>query len=398
MKNFIYILFLLFVICTLTGCNDQKNNSQEAEEVIFINLDHAKSVAFASVFNLEELIPLKGTEDNPIKQIKRLIKHDEAIWLLSSNEILITDLNGQLIKIISSIGEGPNEYQSLDDIRWNKSSQLMEVLDRTSGKLISYSRVGEYIKEWKNQYLYTALSFMPTENNYYIYGSVFFQGDGDRIVLVSSETGEKLQGYLPIGKERNFLNIINNDAFYEKENDVEIFFSDNDTIYSISSNEIQAKYIFDYGKYKMPGDFLDRDFKNIMEYRNESNKLNYITLFNIQPTDEFYYLRFRQNTNFYPSIFNRATNAVKIIKNWDSGFGEEFDKLSSYFFYTPIGSDEQYLYASVDPYAVKSEIEKLEDHPNLSAFLDANPPIQMIYDNFNQYENPYLLKLRIKEF
>jgi len=398
MKNLIFIIFQFSLVYIITSCNSQNNDIKADVKVIDINLDHANSVAFESVFNLEGLIPLIGSDNLPINQIKRLIKHEENFWILSSNEILITDLNGQLLRTISSEGEGPNEYQSLDDIRWNKSSQLMDVLDRTSGKLISYTQEGEFEKEWRNQYLYAALSFLPAENDYYIYGGVFFQGDGDRIILVSMETGEKLQGYLPLGKERNFLSIINNDSFFELTNEVEFFFSDNDTVYSISSNEIQAKYIFDFGKYKMPGDFLYRDFENIMEYRNESNLRNYVTLFNIQPTEGNYYLRFRQNNKFYPALLNRATNEVKIINNWSSGFGEGFDKLSSYFFYAPIGSDEQYLYATVDPYAVKSEIEKLKDHPDLSAFLEAHPQIQTIYGDFNQNDNPYLLKFSIKEF
>lgn len=398
MKNLIFIIFQFSLVYILTGCNPQNNDVEVDVEVLFVDLDLSNYVPFNSVFNLDKLIPLKGTQDNPINKIKRLIKHEETFWILSTNEILITDLNGQLLRTISSEGEGPSEYQSLDDIRWNKSSQLMDVLDRTSGKLISYTQEGEFEKEWRNQYLYAALSFLPAENDYYIYGGVFFQGDGDRIILVSTETGGKLQGYIPIGKERNFLSIINNDSFYELTNDVEFFFSDNDTVYSISSNEIQSKYIFDFGKYKMPKDFLDRDFENIMVYRNESSIRNYVTLFNIQPTEDYYYLRFRQNTNFYPTVLNRATNEIKIIHNWDSGFGEEFDNLSAYFFYAPIGSDEQYLYASVDPYAVKSEIEKLKDHPNLAAFLEANPPIKTIYENFSRYENPYLLKLSIKAF
>lgn len=389
------IIFGFLFFCNCKSSLDEVK--KESAEVLF-DLKKSEIEKFDSVFQVIELFPLEGSEDLPIQRVKRLIKHESTYWLLAPDLILLTDLEGRIIRTISDKGEGPGEFQSFDDIRWNESSQLMEVLDRTSGKVISYNVVGDFQKEWKNRFLYTSLSFIPFGKEYLIYGGAFFDGQGDRLILVSPESGEKTNGFLPIDKERNFLNVLNHDVFYKSQSGLELFFSDRDTIYTIESDQVFPLFIFNAGLNKVPQEVYQRDFANIMEYREELRKENYITLFTIQPTDKYYYLRFRHQSDFYPAILEKSSGKLKLIKAWDSGFGTEFEDLSFYFTLAPIGSEEDHIYFSIDPYEVKSAIEKLKDHPNLSAFLQANPRINQIYDRFNEYENPYILKLSIREF
>lgn len=392
--NLLIILGFLF----FSSCNSSHDEDKKQSIEVSFDLKNAESDQFDSVFQIQEVFPLLGSEDVPIKRVKRLIKQEKSYWLLAPDLILLTDLEGRVIRTISDKGQGPGEFQSLDDIRWNESSQLMEVLDRTSGKLISYNVAGDFQKEWKNRFLYTSLSFFPLGKEYLIYGGAFFDGEGDRLILVSPESGEKTNGFLPINNERNFLNVLNHDVFFGSQSGVELFFSDRDTIYSIATEQVFPLVTFNAGSNKVPREVYQRNFTNIMEYREELKKQNYVTLFTIQPTNKHYYLRFRHQSDFYPAILEKSSGKLKLIKAWDSGFGTEFEDLSSYFTLAPIGSEKDHIYFSIDPYEVKSTIEKLKDHPNLSAFLKANPRIREIYEQFDNYENPYILKLSIREF
>jgi hypothetical protein len=115
-----------------------------------------------------------------------------------------------------------------------------------------------------------------------------------------------------------------------------------------------------------------------------------------QPTDKHVFHFLIQGSKFYTAILDRTTAEVRVALGWTTEFGSDFSNLSSYMSYTPIGSDSQFLYFSVDPYAIKSEIDKMDGNPSLPEFLKANPYIDRIYQDFDTYENPYILKLKIK--
>lgn len=350
------------------------------------------------MFVVEELISIRGSENIPFKQIKRILTQENKYWILTSDKILYLDSNGNILDSISSQGTGPAEYQSVDDIRWNEKLSLIEVLDKNGGKILRFDSDGEFQSEWKNPYLYLATSFMPHGEDYFIYGGVFFNGDGDRAVLVSRETGEKKEGYSKIGNERSYLSVLTNDAFYTKNGEVEFFYSDSDSIYTLREDGSQTKYFLDFGEFQTPKEFFDRSYKNIMDFRNQAAESNYASVFSVQPTDNHLFLFIIQGSMFYTAISERATNKVSVAKGWSTEFGADFSNLSSYMAYTPIGSDSEFLYFSIDPYSIKSEIDKLNGNPSLPEFLNMNPLIDQIYKNFDTYENPYLLKIRINEF
>jgi hypothetical protein len=398
MKKSIYILQVFIVSVLFINCSSPNKKNTIESKSITVNLQDANPERFDSIFAMEELISIGGSEDIPIKQIKRILSRENNLWLLTSNKILLLDGSGKILDSISRMGDGPGEFQSVDDIRWNEDSNFIEVLDKNSGKLLRFNSKGEFQNEWNNPYLYLATSFIPQGDDYFIYGGVFFNGDGDRTVLVSGKTGEKKKGFSKIGNERSYLSVLNNDTFYATDGDIEFFYSDSDTLYTLSENGSSIKYIFDFGKFQTPREFFDRSFENIMDFRNQAAANNYASVFSIQPTDKHFFLFIIQGSKFYTAILDRTTNEVRVAKGWSTEFGMDFSNLSSYLAYTPIGSDSQFLYFSIDPYSIKSEIDKLNGNPSLPEFLKMNPDIDRIYQDFDKYENPYIFKIRINDF
>lgn len=392
-------ILLVFIVSVLgVNCSSPDKKETIESKSIAINLEDANPERFDSIFSIEKLISIGGSEDIPIKQIKRILPRENNYWILSSNKIFHLDASGKILDSISRLGKGPGEFQSVDDIRWNEKSNFLEVLDKNSGKLIRFNSKGEFQNEWKNPYLYLATSFMPKGDDYFIYGGIFFNGDGDRAVLISGKTGEKKRGFSKIGNERSYLSVLNSDTFYAKNGDIEFFYSDNDTIYTLSEDETNTKYIIDFGKFQTPRTFFDRSFEDIMDFRNQAAANDYASVFSIQPTDKHLFLFVIQGSKFYTALIDRNANSARTAKGWSTEFGMEFSDLSSYLAYTPIGSDSQYLYFSIDPYSIKSEIDKLNGNPSLPEFLKMNPYIDRIFQDFDKYENPYLLKVRINDF
>jgi hypothetical protein len=396
-KNLSLFQFLT-VLALFINCTSSEKNEKIESKSVLINLQDANPDKFDSMFAVEELISIVGSENIPLKQIKRILQRENNYWILTSDKILHLDSEGKILDSISSQGDGPGEFVSIDDIRWNESSNFLEVLDKNGGKLLRFNSDGEFQNEWNNPYLYLATSFIPYEADYFIYGGVFFNGDGDRAVLVSGKTGEKKKGFSKIGNERSYLSVLNNDTFYIKDGEVEFFYSDSDTLYTLNEKGAYTNYILDFGEFQTPKEFFDRSFDNIMDFRNQAAENNYASVFSIQPTDIHFFLFFIQGAKFYTAILDRTTAEVRVALGWTTEFGSDFSNLSSYMSYTPIGSDSQFLYFSVDPYAIKSEIDKMDRNPSLPEFLKANPYIDRIYQDFDTYENPYILKIRINDF
>ncbi|TVP53971.1 MAG: 6-bladed beta-propeller [Mongoliibacter sp.] len=397
MNKSLYILQVLIVFILFVKCSSPDKKDTGESKFITINLENANPETFESLFAIEEIIAIKGSEGIPIKSIKRVLSRENNYWLLTSSKILRLDSNGGFLDSISRLGNGPGEFQSVDDIRWNENSSLIEVLDRNSGKLLRFNPEGEFQNEWNNPYLYLATSFMPDGDDYFIYGGVFFEGDGYRAVLVSGISGEKKKGFSKIENERRYLSVLNNDTFYAYNEEIEFFYSDNDTLYTLSEYGSTIKHILDFGKSQTPREFFDRSFENIMDFRNQAAANDYASVFSIQPTDSHFFFFVIQGSKFYTAIVDRTTNEVKVVKGWSSEFGNDFSDLSSYLVYTPIGSDRHFLYFSIDPYTIKSEIDKLNENPSLPEFLKTNPYLHRIYQDFDKYENPYILKIRVNE-
>ena len=135
-----------------------------------------------------------------------------------------------------------------------------------------------------------------------------------------------------------------------------------------------------------------------MDFRNKAAENDYASVFSIQPTNTHIFLFVIQGSKLFTAILKRSTNEIRVTEGWSSDFGGDFSNLSSYLVYTPVGSDDQFIYFSIDPYAIKSEIDKLKENPTFPEFLNENPLINHILKNFDSYDNPYLLKVRINNF
>jgi len=169
MKKSLALFLTLYSSFLLVNCSPPNEEITNELESIEIHLQDAESAKFDSIFTIEELISLKNSEGTPITKIKRILSRENNYWILTSERILHLDSNGKILNQLSSQGQGPGEYQSIDDIRWNENSNLLEVLDKNSGKLLRFTTEGVFQNEWKNPYLYLATSFIPQGDDYYIY-------------------------------------------------------------------------------------------------------------------------------------------------------------------------------------------------------------------------------------
>src|SRR5690606_25253647 len=119
MKQSKKILLFLF-ISILISCAGKKNEvANQLLQNVPVKVESKKAYSFQEIFEVVDLIPIKKSQNFPIANIKKIKKIDNKLWILTSSIVLITDLEGNLEKVIQSQGYGPLEYQKLSDINWN---------------------------------------------------------------------------------------------------------------------------------------------------------------------------------------------------------------------------------------------------------------------------------------
>ncbi|REG83502.1 6-bladed beta-propeller [Algoriphagus antarcticus] len=390
-------LFFLFIPILFSCVEKKSQTTDQLLQKISVQVESKKAYSFQEIFEVVDVIPIKNSQNFPIARIKNIKIIEDKFWILTSKLVLIADLEGNLEKVIQSQGYGPLEYQKLSDIHWNPYLSLVEILDSDQGKIIRYDKNGVPKNEWKNKFLRLASSFYPQENNYWIYGGTFFDGEGARLVVVDNQNDKKLNTFFPLGDERNYLNVIEPNNFIAYNQDMLFFHSYNDTIYSIENDNLNPTYLLDFGPNKIPSELFSKDFKDIMEFGQELEKNGYIDLLgSIYFSEDKIFFRFFYEGKPISAVYSIKDKSTKIITNWKDEFGAGFGKLSSFLINMPIDSDGEFLYVSVDPYGIKSEAEKLKDNPSYDQFMLENLLIKNIIDQFDTYENPYILKLKVR--
>jgi hypothetical protein len=396
MKSFLHTILVLVLLISCHG--NYENIHDIPVNNIPVPIEKIANYSFQDVFEVEAVLPIKGSENLPITEIQKILKIENKLWILTSNLILITDAEGNLEKTIQSLGEGPLEFLKLSDIQWNPFFSLVEVLDTEQGKIIRYDLNGSPISEWKNKYLRLSTAFQPSLTSYWIYGGTFFDGDGDRLIVVDIHEGKKLKGFFPLGFERNYLGVLEANNFISKNNETVFYHSYNDTLYEIQNDKPIPSFFLNFGSHRVPQEIIKKGtYKNNMEFGLELEKNKLVDFLNsVFYTNNRLFFRFFYEGKPITAIYNLDEGTTNLINDWEDHFGINYSKLTSYLINFPIGSDEEFLYFSIDPYAVKAEIEKLKNDPKLNQFLSENPYLASINNQFGSYENPYILKVKVR--
>lgn len=395
-KLFTTLYFLIFI--SILSCQKKNSlNSKISVQNIPVQLEEKTSYSFQEVFEIVDFFPIYNSQNFAVSDITQIKKIEDKLWMVTPTIVLITDLEGNLEKVIQSQGYGPLEYQKLADIHWNPYLSLIEILDADQGKIIRYDQNGTAINEWKNKYLRFSSSFYPRERSYWIYGGTTFDGEGYRMVEVNNQNDNKLNAFFPLGEERNYLNVVEANNYINSQEDLYFFYSYNDTIYSMDESKVTPEFLLDFGPNSIPAELFNEKFEDILDFRKSVEANEYVYLVNsIYFLKDNIFFRFFHNKKPISAVYSMENKSTKIIESWNHEYGSDFSKLSSFMINMPVDSDGEFLYFSVDPYAIKSEVDKLEDDPNLEQFMTENPLIKMIIKDFDNYENPYILKLKAR--
>jgi hypothetical protein len=86
---------------------------------------------------------------------------------MTGQELWLANGKGEVINKIEAKGQGPGEYEAINDLLVDRENQTIEILDGGSGKIIKYRLDGKFVEEWKNEAFHMARSFSRISDDIY---------------------------------------------------------------------------------------------------------------------------------------------------------------------------------------------------------------------------------------
>lgn len=134
---------LLGIVCLFCCC---QSSSRMGDSMAVVS-DYIDAVQDTSLFFNPRVFMLQQKEGGLIASIDHVIEHDSVYYILDkrTNQVLFFTHNGEFIRAIKSVGNGPGEYVRLMDIALDPTSSQLVLLAYPS-TLLYYDLDGKYVR------------------------------------------------------------------------------------------------------------------------------------------------------------------------------------------------------------------------------------------------------------
>lgn len=394
------VLLLLLSILSIFWLNSCDNKSEKSQFIynntacfkrisdIFtiIDIQKAKALSYKEFSEdfMNEVHFVQLSSKELIGNITTLLVFRNKIYILDrfiAKKVFIFNMDGELIRVIDSLGEGPEEYLELGNMAIDEGQKELLISDARSSKFLHYTLDGNFSRITKsvpnvcyypagNDFLYTKLAYKQMKSLSGVDYALLFSKD--TTVLKVNFPYYPIQQGTPSGN-----------PFYKNTLGELLYLPDVcDTVYQIlHDTSFRVKYVVNQEKslWKKRNEYLSAQEQASLIINN-----TYTSLGNIFIENEFF-CYFSINTSYQGRIISRPyfyNKKKKVVFYFD--LDKNFDtntpfKKGIYMIANPQSLYGDYFVASFDPTHVSTKNKQY------------NPAYRMILENANENTNPALM-------
>ncbi|RZS94584.1 6-bladed beta-propeller [Cecembia calidifontis] len=186
------LLFIIVIVAMLMGCKQNKTGIHE--EVRNIDLDISYKGKLSKFYDDIDYFLIKSSPNFPlINPYKTIVTDAHFLFLdIFQNFIFIYNKNGEISAIIKDLGEGPDQFRSIDDFQVKEES--IWIKDAIGRKTLVYDFAGNLLDVKKNDLLLSDIFIGNGFELYYSHNDPEFDGriiknkNGKYEAYVSMET------------------------------------------------------------------------------------------------------------------------------------------------------------------------------------------------------------------
>lgn len=142
-------LFFIILSLLFQACSSNKTYTEVQKDILEVPETPSEEGFFGNHFELDEIIRIETHEDFLVSDIKRLIRYQDKIILLSAQNntiFIINSKGGKIEQTIHRIGSGPGEYRTVLDIAFDEKSKQIAVYN-DYGKVLFFNLAGDFISD-----------------------------------------------------------------------------------------------------------------------------------------------------------------------------------------------------------------------------------------------------------
>lgn len=299
----------LLMFFLLGSCHYSSSDSEI--ETIKIDPTKSESIKRSELLDFQEIIrpsELKGGT-------YRIIPGDSC-FLIVGNEMTLHDRSGRFLRSIGQNGNGPGEYLAVTDVVMQDN--LIRVLDRTGHKIMDYNREGVFLKEYPINLFGQAMTLQ--DSNTLVYGGMERNENNSRLFLFNKNLSS-FETALDYNENLSYLNVRDKTNFFLFNDSLRFLWAYDNNIYNADVHgrefTIIPRYRLDFGSYKIPEDFFQEPYANIMEFEMALMKTDYagrVAGFYEDDHQLMFGFRFRQQ--YLLAIYNKQTGTTQVVDSF----------------------------------------------------------------------------------
>ena len=330
MKTFI-IFFLILIL--LSGCSKQQKNKVDVVPVIAVNFpnnqtkihlnDIAKNVSF---------IRLETNGDCLIRGVSKLEIYDDRMFVfysgLTGSHLYCFDLQGKFLFKVGGIGQGPGEYRSLNDFAIDIENGCLWLVDDTK-KILKYDLNGKFVEQYSTDFSIMNLCMIDASESLMAI-RLGFNPDNNHSLLIYSLTDKK-NHYQKESEIINLTRVVVTNTFYKSKERLIYAEPFNDTIFTVTKENIEPYYVIDFGKRKLPKDlFINPQPQNVIEQlTNPDNKYSGLAMNPKEISNVLFFDYYYSGKKIIAIYLRESKNVISI--NEFLFIGKAFEASKCYF-------------------------------------------------------------------
>jgi hypothetical protein len=238
----------MVVICC-AACN---RTQQGNDNVIYVDIDRPEKASLFDYFRSVELIPMETDTNVLVKGVSKVVYHQDRYYALDHPQsiVFVFDRQGKYLYKISKRGNGPGEYNFLDDININPFSGHIELLS-PYGLIYEYdlSESSNFVKVSRISYpeFHAAHQFATLSKDLYVFYSTF---ETKKIIYYDIDKKELLHEDC---EEDRDIGSFGYDNIYSYHDEWYFFRPFNTSVYKIGNEQLEESFRFDLGQYTREG-------------------------------------------------------------------------------------------------------------------------------------------------
>ncbi len=305
---FFHLLFVT-VLFSFVGCQSKK----DVISITSINIDpySNKNINLSTLIDEFHIIPLETTPDCFVGNVDKIRFIKDRIYVFEefgSQRLLCFSNDGKFLHQVGRAGKAAGEYITPRDFIVNPYSNRVELYDIASNRMLYYDTNGNYMASNSIRRKLRGITLIDS-----LHYGCFNDGEYEDLpynFFVSPVDEFDVQNVsLPFLGQRDVMNDLN--PFSHNGSSTLFAYSLNDTIYNVSPNGAEPKFVVNYMGERIPDALLrEGQMQDIVEFIQKNRVPSFIS--HLSETDSFITFSYRYDFTAYNTVFYKKKDGAVI--------------------------------------------------------------------------------------